>query len=387
MSKVSPLDESALLTTSALRVLERITDPFYALDANGASSMRTRRRSPLRPQVRRGRGAGAVGRLPDHAHPRVPRSPAAGRARAARRDVRSKSPTLERWFEVRCHPCLDGVAVYLRDIDEQKTAEQALRLQYAGAASRGAQAVAARREHRRSPRHPTTTSRRLHLRQRRRGAYPRQVEGRVARALDLGALSRSGGQPLRRDLHQAVAEMRPMTAEFFYGAVGQVVREPHLPEQRWRDRFLQRHHGPQAQGACAGRARTRAARGGPAQGRVPRDARARAAQPARPDPATRRTSHARARRRRCAGHWSTRVIERQVEHMSRLLDDLLDVSRIARGKIAAAHGAGGPRRGASPPASRRRGRSSSARGTLSVDVACRTPLRARSRPDAAGPGV
>src|SRR5262249_42972960 len=32
--------------------------------------------------------------------------------------------------------------------------------------------------------------------------------------------------------------------------------------------------------------------------------------------------------------WSREVIERQVQHMSRLLDDLLDVSRITRGKLA-----------------------------------------------------
>ena len=31
--------------------------------------------------------------------------------------------------------------------------------------------------------------------------------------------------------------------------------------------------------------------------------------------------------------WSRGVIERQLKHMIRLVDDLLDVSRIARGKI------------------------------------------------------
>jgi signal transduction histidine kinase len=31
--------------------------------------------------------------------------------------------------------------------------------------------------------------------------------------------------------------------------------------------------------------------------------------------------------------WSREVIERQVRHMSRLLDDLLDMSRISRGRL------------------------------------------------------
>ena len=73
-------------------------------------------------------------------------------------------------------------------------------------------------------------------------------------------------------------------------------------------------------------------RGRPAEGRVPGDARPRAEEPAR--------GH-RQRRQRCRPgaavqehiDWSMDVIARQMKHLSRLIDDLLDVSRITRGKI------------------------------------------------------
>ena len=38
-------------------------------------------------------------------------------------------------------------------------------------------------------------------------------------------------------------------------------------------------------------------------------------------------------RRRSTCEWAQEVIDRQVEHLARLIDDLLDVSRITRGKI------------------------------------------------------
>ena len=39
--------------------------------------------------------------------------------------------------------------------------------------------------------------------------------------------------------------------------------------------------------------------------------------------------------------WARNVIERQVDQLTRLVDDLLDVSRITRGKIELDSGAGG----------------------------------------------
>ena len=50
------------------------------------------------------------------------------------------------------------------------------------------------------------------------------------------------------------------------------------------------------------------------------------------------------------------VIERQVKHLARLIDDLLDVSRITRGKIELRTRAGRPRRGRQPAPSRPSGR-------------------------------
>ena len=115
---------------------------------------------------------------------------------------------------------------------------------------------------------------------------------------------------------------------------------------------------------------TRTGRGRPAQGRIPRDARARAAQSARADSPggddrAQRDTPPRRRRR-----WSNNVIERQVQHMSLLLDDLLDVSRITHGTLAVAQAADRPAvdrgrggrdraaadRRAPPPAQRRRAR-------------------------------
>ena len=81
-------------------------------------------------------------------------------------------------------------------------------------------------------------------------------------------------------------------------------------------------------------ARRQAARGRPAQGRVPRHARARAAQPARRRSAPACTCCASAGRRtrpRRAGARHHRPAGRTTS--SRLVDDLLDVSRITRGKI------------------------------------------------------
>ena len=69
----------------------------------------------------------------------------------------------------------------------------------------------------------------------------------------------------------------------------------------------------------------------PRQGRVPRHARPRAAQPAGADRHLAR-GHGAPRRRRPTDA-SARIIERQVAHLSRMVDDLLDVSRITHGKI------------------------------------------------------
>ena len=93
------------------------------------------------------------------------------------------------------------------------------------------------------------------------------------------------------------------------------------------DRAAARARAP---AAPAGRG---ARRGGPAQDRVPRDARARAAQSAAADPRRRSSSCARPRRRIDQLQWARDVIDRQVNQLVRLVDDLLDASRISSGKL------------------------------------------------------
>ena len=71
----------------------------------------------------------------------------------------------------------------------------------------------------------------------------------------------------------------------------------------------------------------------PAQGRVPGDARARTAQSAGADPHGRAAAATEGSASRSNAVARARFIERQVEHLVTLIDDLLDVSRITRGMI------------------------------------------------------
>ena len=70
-----------------------------------------------------------------------------------------------------------------------------------------------------------------------------------------------------------------------------------------------------------------------AQGRVPGHARARAAQPAGADPQRLAAAAMHEPPSTSTARRSREMIERQVNHLVRLVDDLLDVSRISRGKI------------------------------------------------------
>ena len=83
---------------------------------------------------------------------------------------------------------------------------------------------------------------------------------------------------------------------------------------------------------------------GPAQGRVPRHARARAAQPAGAAHATRCEILRLAGADEATRAKAREIMERQLRQMVRLVDDLLDVSRITTGKLALAGAA--PRAGA-----------------------------------------
>ena len=81
------------------------------------------------------------------------------------------------------------------------------------------------------------------------------------------------------------------------------------------------------------------------------------------------------------------MMERQVGQMVRLVDDLLDVSRISRGQDRTAQGAGRAGGGRRTAPWRRAARSSTQPGhELTVDAAAAAGLPGR-RPDPAGPGV
>ena len=92
----------------------------------------------------------------------------------------------------------------------------------------------------------------------------------------------------------------------------------------------------------------RAARGGAPQGRVPGDAGARAAQSRSRRFAMPPSAWASGQPTPERLQWARNVIERQVDQLTRLVDDLLDVSRISRGKVRLDTGAGGRRRGRVP---------------------------------------
>ena len=94
---------------------------------------------------------------------------------------------------------------------------------------------------------------------------------------------------------------------------------------------------PSARATEAGAARRRSA-----QGRVPRDARPRAAQPARAAPDRPRAAEACRASTMPRALQACAVMERQVNHLVRLVDDLLEVSRITRGMIDVQQGAGRP---------------------------------------------
>ena len=91
-------------------------------------------------------------------------------------------------------------------------------------------------------------------------------------------------------------------------------------------RRVARGHRHRPQHVDAGAARE------PVEGRIPRHARARTAQSARRHRRGGRGAEARRHRRRDAR--GRGVIERQVRHMARLLDDLLDLGRVVTGKIS-----------------------------------------------------
>ena len=127
----------------------------------------------------------------------------------------------------------------------------------------------------------------------------------------------------------------------------------------------------------------------PAQGRVPGHARPRAAQPARADsPTLERLRSCWPRRPASTRRVRARdIIERQVRHLTRLVDDLLDVSRITPRQDRAAQGAGRARRRRSLRPPRRAAADRAARTHELVGDAAAASAAAAGRRDAADAGA
>ncbi len=160
------------------------------------------------------------------------------------------------------------------------------------------------------------------------------------------------GHPRRRQPHR---HPRPRPAD-----------EGRSGRDRRRRRRLPRRHGPEAgPGGPRG--------GRPPQGRVPRHARPRAPQPGLGD-------RQRPQARLASGssdedlRWSIDVIDRQLAQLVRLLDDLLDVSRIASGKIRSRDASRSNSRGSSSAPSSRSGRFVDARGHALTVVVSPEPM-------------
>jgi PAS domain S-box-containing protein len=332
MSDANPPGETPALTAGALRVLERIADPFYALDAQ----WRIVYANPP--------ALAAFGRTLDEveglvvwdAYPTT-RDPLfhdhLQQVARERRGVsfEAQSPTLKRWFEVRCHPCLDGVAVYLRDIHDRKLAEQALK-EHAQALHDAERRLSLLLEsiddHLVSYDHEWRYTFVNEGAARLLGKPKEELLGHSIWDLFPEAV----GNQYWRDLHQAVAEMRPITAEFYYRA--------------W-DRWFENRIYPSSDGVTvfssdiSARKRREHALAERERALIAADQRkdeflATLAHELRNPLAPIRQAAYIARSEQASAaqvRWSHDVVERQVDHMSRLLDDLLDVSRISRGTI------------------------------------------------------
>jgi len=326
------LDNTPPPADSALHVLELIADPFYALDAQ----WRIIYANP--PALL------AFGRTLDEvrglvvwdAYPTARDPVFHDRLQQVAREKRgvtfsAQSPSLKRWFEVRCHPCLDGVAVYLKDIHEQKTAEEALK-QHTLALQ--------------------AAERRLSLLLESIGdhlvSYDRQwrytfVNDGAARALGMpkeALLGRSiwdlfpeaVGNAYWRELQQAAADMKPIISEHY---------------QAVRDTWLENRIYPSSDGVTVfssditARKRIEQALAQREKALLAADQRkdeflgTLAHELRNPLAPIRQAAHIARSPQATASQvrWSHDVVERQVHHMSRLLDDLLDVSRISRGTI------------------------------------------------------
>ena len=330
MSEASPLETP--LNASALRVLERITDPFYALD----SQWRIVYANPPALQAFN-RGADEIyGRVLWDAFPTSREPEFHDRLCQVAREGRgitfeAQSPTLKRWFEVRCHPCLDGVAVYLKDIDERRAAEQALKHH-----SQALQAAERRLslllesigDHLVSYDHEWRYTFVNDGAAQMLGRTKDELIGRSIWELFPDAV----GNQYWHELHEAARTKAPITSEHYYAAWDCWFENRIYPNQDGLTVFSSDITArKRIEQALAERERALLA----ADQRKNEFLATLAHELRNPLAPIRQAAHI-ARSAHASPsqvQWSHDVVERQVHHMSRLLDDLLDVSRISRGSI------------------------------------------------------
>jgi PAS domain S-box-containing protein len=332
MSQALPLDTTVPPSASALRVLERITDPFYALDAQWRIVYAN---PPALAAFRRTLDE-VLGLVIWDAYPSSLDPTFHDRLQQVAREGRgitfeALSPTLARWYEVRCHPCLDGVAVYLKDIHEQKTAEEALRT-HTQALQDTEQRLSILLEsigdHLASFDHEWRYTYLNEEAARALGKMPEELLGRSIWEV----LPDAAGSPFWNEMHEAASTQRPLTTERYH------------PES---DKWFENRIYPTCNGVTVlstditARKRIEQALADRERALVAADQRKNeflatlAHELRNPLAPIRQAAHiARSPQATPAQvRWSHEVVERQVDLMSRLLDDLLDVSRISRGTI------------------------------------------------------
>jgi PAS domain S-box-containing protein len=313
------------ITDAALRSLEQITDPFYTVD----SAWRILYANPPAEAAFGRRLDEIAGKVLWEAFPTARDPLFVDRLRQVARERRGQtfealSPTLKRWIEVRSLPSGDGVAVYLKDVHERRMAENAL--------------VAAER--------------RLSLLVRSIEDHLVAYDNEWRASFVNDAAAREFGQPKERLLGRSIHELLPdaigepywhKLLEAQATGVAATLEHHHARCDRWfESRIYPTPEGvtvlsteitarKRAEQALADRERALVL----ADRRKDEFLATLAHELRNPLAPIRQAAH-------IAGlpnateaqvRWSREVVERQVRHMARLLDDLLDVSRVSMGDI------------------------------------------------------
>jgi PAS domain S-box-containing protein len=313
------------ISEAAMRSLERITDPFYTVD----SAWRILYANPPAEAAFARRLDEIAGKVLWEAFPSSRDPLFSARLRQVARERRGQtfealSPTLKRWIEVRVLPSGDGVAVYLKDVHERRLAENAL----VAAERRLSLLVRSIEDHLVAYDSQWRVTFVNDAAAREFGRSKEELLGCSLHEL----LPRAIGGPYWQKLLEAQASGMPATLEHHHDSC---------------DRWFESRIYPTSEGVTVlstditARKRAEQALAERERALVLADRRkdeflATLAHELRnPLAPIRQAAH-------LAGlpnatdaqvRWSREVVERQVRHMARLLDDLLDVSRVSMGSI------------------------------------------------------